>query len=66
MTEDAPETDVLAVFKRTANLDDVMRKLQGGIREAKEGDDDTTDVLNALFKLPTFMLRDSRGSWIYC
>ena len=61
MTEDAPETDVLAVFKRTANLDDVMRKLQGGIREAKEGDDDTTDVLNALFKLPTFMLRGFKG-----
>ena len=60
MTEDAPETDVLAVFKRTANLDDVMRKLQGGIREAKEGDDDTTDVLNALLSCQLSCSVDSR------
>lgn len=57
MNEDAPETDVLAVFKRDANLDDVMKKLQGGIKEAKEGKDDTTDVLNVLFKFPAFFLR---------
>lgn len=57
MTEDSPETDVLAVFKRDATLDDVMRKLQGDIKEAKEGKDDTTDILNVLFKLPAFMLR---------
>ncbi len=61
MTEEAPETDVLAVFKRDANLDDVMRKLQGGIRAAKEGEDETTDVLNVLFKLPTFILRGFKG-----
>ena len=36
-----------------------MRKLQGGIGEAR-GDDDT-DILNALFKLPTFMLRGFKG-----
>ena len=61
MTEESPETDVLAIFKRDANLDDVMKKLQGGIKEAKKGDDETTDVLNVLFKLPTFMLRAFKG-----
>lgn len=59
MTEDAAETVVKLGFDRTAALDDVMEKLSGGIKVAKdvENNDDTTDLLDVFKKMPRWLLR---------
>lgn len=57
MSESAPESDIVASFDRTANLDDIMLKLQGEIGLAKKGEDDSSDFLDSLTKGPHFVLK---------